>query len=109
MTYVGKLKSNGKIFDSNIGKKPFEFRLGELLRSLLVLFQLMKYSPRYGHFAPFGVSLVGKETGPKAFCLGFTCDGGYPCLRALGMLSNGVFPISIHIPFRSSVVSEGVC
>ena len=32
MTYVGKLKSNGKIFDSNIGKKPFEFRLGKLLR-----------------------------------------------------------------------------
>ncbi|CAN4080813.1 unnamed protein product [Withania somnifera] len=26
--YIGKLKKNGKIFDSNIGRKPFEFRLG---------------------------------------------------------------------------------
>ncbi|KAG5616729.1 hypothetical protein H5410_016553 [Solanum commersonii] len=26
--YTGKLKKNGKIFDSNIGKRPFEFRLG---------------------------------------------------------------------------------
>ncbi|KAL3341957.1 hypothetical protein AABB24_026130 [Solanum stoloniferum] len=26
--YIGKLKKNGKIFDSNIGKRPFEFRLG---------------------------------------------------------------------------------
>lgn len=26
--YVGKLKKNGKIFDSNIGKAPFKFRLG---------------------------------------------------------------------------------
>jgi FK506-binding nuclear protein len=30
MRYIGKLVSNGKIFDSNIGKKPFDFRLGEL-------------------------------------------------------------------------------
>lgn len=29
MHYIGKLKSNGKIFDSNVGKKPFDFRLGE--------------------------------------------------------------------------------
>ncbi|KAH8968039.1 hypothetical protein BDL97_03G108600 [Sphagnum fallax] len=28
MRYIGKLVSNGKIFDSNIGKKPFDFRLG---------------------------------------------------------------------------------
>ncbi|KAL3678599.1 hypothetical protein R1sor_021555 [Riccia sorocarpa] len=28
MIYTGKLKSTGKIFDSNVGKKPFEFRLG---------------------------------------------------------------------------------
>ncbi|CAM6030181.1 unnamed protein product [Sphagnum balticum] len=28
MHYIGKLKSNGKIFDSNVGKKPFDFRLG---------------------------------------------------------------------------------
>ncbi|KAK3040103.1 hypothetical protein RJ639_027829, partial [Escallonia herrerae] len=26
--YIGKLKKNGKIFDSNIGRAPFEFRLG---------------------------------------------------------------------------------
>ncbi|KAL7146473.1 hypothetical protein ABFS83_06G043300 [Erythranthe nasuta] len=26
--YIGKLKKNGKIFDSNIGKSPFKFRLG---------------------------------------------------------------------------------
>ncbi|CAH2077990.1 unnamed protein product [Thlaspi arvense] len=26
--YIGKLQKNGKIFDSNIGKKPFTFRLG---------------------------------------------------------------------------------
>ncbi|KAJ0681668.1 putative peptidylprolyl isomerase [Helianthus annuus] len=26
--YIGKLKKNGKIFDSNIGKAPFRFRLG---------------------------------------------------------------------------------
>lgn len=26
--YTGKLKSNGKIFDSSRGKKPFAFRLG---------------------------------------------------------------------------------
>ncbi|KAK9103572.1 hypothetical protein Sjap_020826 [Stephania japonica] len=26
--YIGKLKKNGKIFDSNIGKAPFKFRLG---------------------------------------------------------------------------------
>ncbi|KAG9145411.1 hypothetical protein Leryth_022910 [Lithospermum erythrorhizon] len=26
--YIGKLKQNGKIFDSNIGKAPFKFRLG---------------------------------------------------------------------------------
>ncbi|KAH0688078.1 hypothetical protein KY289_018915 [Solanum tuberosum] len=26
--YTGKLKKNGKIFDSNVGKRPFEFRLG---------------------------------------------------------------------------------
>lgn len=28
MYYIGKLKKNGKIFDSNIGCKPFQFRLG---------------------------------------------------------------------------------
>ncbi|KAL8230200.1 hypothetical protein R6Q59_001422 [Mikania micrantha] len=28
MRYIGKLKKNGKIFDSNIGKAPFKFRLG---------------------------------------------------------------------------------
>ncbi|CAL9226791.1 unnamed protein product [Arabidopsis halleri] len=26
--YIGKLQKNGKIFDSNIGKSPFKFRLG---------------------------------------------------------------------------------
>ncbi|KAH9322265.1 hypothetical protein KI387_016904, partial [Taxus chinensis] len=26
--YTGKLKKNGKLFDSNIGRKPFQFRLG---------------------------------------------------------------------------------
>ncbi|KAL2454925.1 Peptidylprolyl isomerase [Abeliophyllum distichum] len=26
--YIGKLKKNGKIFDSNIGRAPFQFRLG---------------------------------------------------------------------------------
>lgn len=26
--YIGKLKKNGEIFDSNIGKRPFKFRLG---------------------------------------------------------------------------------
>ncbi|KAL6541768.1 hypothetical protein OROGR_011254 [Orobanche gracilis] len=26
--YIGKLKKNGKIFDSNIGKAPYKFRLG---------------------------------------------------------------------------------
>ncbi|XP_022890284.1 peptidyl-prolyl cis-trans isomerase FKBP53-like isoform X2 [Olea europaea var. sylvestris] len=26
--YIGKLKNNGKIFDSNIGRTPFKFRLG---------------------------------------------------------------------------------
>lgn len=29
MQYTGKLQSNGKIFDSTVGKKPFEFRLGK--------------------------------------------------------------------------------
>ncbi|KAJ0620339.1 putative peptidylprolyl isomerase [Helianthus annuus] len=28
MRYIGKLKKNGKIFDSNIAKAPFKFRLG---------------------------------------------------------------------------------
>lgn len=28
MIYTGKLRSNGKIFDSNVGRKPFFFRLG---------------------------------------------------------------------------------
>ncbi|KAJ0452247.1 putative peptidylprolyl isomerase [Helianthus annuus] len=28
MRYIGKLKKNGKIFDSNIGNAPFKFRLG---------------------------------------------------------------------------------
>ncbi|KAI7726064.1 hypothetical protein M8C21_009683 [Ambrosia artemisiifolia] len=28
MRYIGKLKKNGKVFDSNIGKAPFKFRLG---------------------------------------------------------------------------------
>ncbi|KAL4188031.1 hypothetical protein AMTRI_Chr09g42080 [Amborella trichopoda] len=28
VNYIGKLKKNGKIFDSNIGKRPFKFRLG---------------------------------------------------------------------------------
>ncbi|XP_076938340.1 peptidyl-prolyl cis-trans isomerase FKBP53-like, partial [Bidens hawaiensis] len=28
MCYIGKLKKNGKIFDSNIGQAPFKFRLG---------------------------------------------------------------------------------
>lgn len=26
--YIGKLKKNGEIFDSNIAGKPFKFRLG---------------------------------------------------------------------------------
>lgn len=26
--YTGKLKKNGKIFDSNVGRAPFKFRLG---------------------------------------------------------------------------------
>lgn len=29
--YIGKLKSNGKIFDSNVGRAPFKFRLGNAL------------------------------------------------------------------------------
>ena len=29
MQYTGKLQANGKIFDSTVGKKPFEFRLGK--------------------------------------------------------------------------------
>ena len=29
MQYTGKLQSNGKIFDSTVGKKAFEFRLGK--------------------------------------------------------------------------------
>ncbi|CAK7337093.1 unnamed protein product [Dovyalis caffra] len=28
MHYIGKLKKNGKIFDSNVGRAPFKFRLG---------------------------------------------------------------------------------
>lgn len=28
MQYIGKFKSNGKVFDSTVGKKAFEFRLG---------------------------------------------------------------------------------
>ena len=28
MFYEGKLKSNGKTFDKNLGGKPFKFRLG---------------------------------------------------------------------------------
>ncbi|KAD1488650.1 hypothetical protein E3N88_42748 [Mikania micrantha] len=28
MHYIGKLKKNGKIFDSHIGKAPFKLRLG---------------------------------------------------------------------------------
>ncbi|KAL2555995.1 Peptidyl-prolyl cis-trans isomerase FKBP53 [Forsythia ovata] len=28
VNYIGKLKKNGKIFDSNIGRAPFKFRLG---------------------------------------------------------------------------------
>lgn len=32
--YIGKLKKNGKIFDSSIGKAPFKFRLGILLYSV---------------------------------------------------------------------------
>ena len=28
--YTGKLKKNGKIFDSNVGRAPFKFRLGML-------------------------------------------------------------------------------
>lgn len=28
--YIGKLKSNGKIFDSNVGRAPFKFRLGTI-------------------------------------------------------------------------------
>jgi FK506-binding nuclear protein len=28
MQYIGKLKSNGKVFDSTVGKRAFEFRLG---------------------------------------------------------------------------------
>lgn len=27
--YIGKLKKNGEIFDSNIGRAPFKFRLGD--------------------------------------------------------------------------------
>ncbi|RVX08364.1 Peptidyl-prolyl cis-trans isomerase FKBP53 [Vitis vinifera] len=26
--YIGNLKKNGKIFDSNVGRAPFKFRLG---------------------------------------------------------------------------------
>ena len=29
MRYVGRLKTNGKVFDSNLTGKPFSFRLGE--------------------------------------------------------------------------------
>lgn len=29
MRYIGRLKSNGKVFDSNTKGKPFAFRLGE--------------------------------------------------------------------------------
>lgn len=32
--YIGKLKKNGEIFDSNIGRAPFKFRLGTILFSL---------------------------------------------------------------------------
>jgi FKBP-type peptidyl-prolyl cis-trans isomerase len=28
--YIGKLK-NGKIFDSNVGRAPFKFRLGTMI------------------------------------------------------------------------------
>ena len=44
----------------------------------------MKYLVRYGRFAPFGDSVVGKKTEPKALCLGFKCDGCAPGTALLG-------------------------
>lgn len=34
--YIGKLKKNEEIFDSNIGRRPFKFRLGILIICLLL-------------------------------------------------------------------------
>ena len=34
--YIGKLNKNGKIFDSNVGRAPFKFRLGTIILGLQV-------------------------------------------------------------------------
>ncbi|KAJ1440095.1 FKBP-type peptidyl-prolyl cis-trans isomerase domain [Sesbania bispinosa] len=30
--YIGKLKKDGKLFDSNVGRIPFKFRLGQVIK-----------------------------------------------------------------------------
>lgn len=35
VNYIGKLQ-NGKIFDSNVGQRPFKFRLGNISKLLFL-------------------------------------------------------------------------
>lgn len=44
--YIGKLVRTGKIFDSNIGKAPFKFRLGTWIYSYGILY-FSRYSLQY--------------------------------------------------------------
>lgn len=45
--YTGRLRSNGKIFDSNVGNKPFFFRLGKaeffVLETSLLAFGILMF------------------------------------------------------------------
>jgi hypothetical protein len=41
VNYIGKLQ-NGKIFDSNVGQRPFKFRLGNISKHVFELFLHLK-------------------------------------------------------------------
>lgn len=66
MRYTGKLQKNGKIFDSNVGRAPFKFRLGtamfmyDRLGNFIVSVTLSSFG-----FAGVGQVISGWDVGVK--------------------------------------------
>lgn len=64
--YIGKLRSNGKIFDSSIGKAPFKFRLGvnQVIKGWDVGIQGMRVGDKRRLTIPPAMAYGDKRLGP---------------------------------------------